>query len=116
MLTAECDEAAVLAYASALAVDCQASLTVVEVLAESTPETERGLFSRPAGRANDREQEERLEQLVSGLRDRLHVQTKVLVGRPSQAVIQEVVDNGHDLMLKPAEGTSSAGGSSFRRQ
>ena len=106
MLTAECDEAAVLAYASALAVDCQASLTVVEVLAESTPETEEGVSSPDQLEERMTEnRRERLEQLVSGLRDRLHVQTKVLVGRPSQAVIQEVVDNGHDLMLKPAEGT-----------
>ena len=106
MLTAECDEAAVLAYATALAVDCQASLTVVEVLAESTPETEEGVSSPDQLEERMTEnRRERLEQLVSGLRDRLHVQTKVLVGRPSQAVIQEVVDNGHDLMLKPAEGT-----------
>ncbi|MCB1858759.1 MAG: monovalent cation:proton antiporter-2 (CPA2) family protein [Gammaproteobacteria bacterium] len=107
VLTADCDEEGVLAYTAALAADCLASLTVVELLADTRLGVEEGVSS--PDELEDRmmkSRRERLEKLVAGLRDGLQVQTKVLVGRPPQVITREVAANGHGLVLKPAEGVS----------
>ena len=48
-----------------------------------------------------------MEELVAQWRERLDVQTKVLVGRSHEAITREVVSNSRDLVLKAAEGGRS---------
>ena len=104
VLTPGFDEASVLGYASALASDNHAALTVVEVLAETTASIEEGVSSPDELEERMVEnRRRRLEELVIGLGGDVAVQTKVLVGRPHEEVAREVVSNGHDLVLKPTE-------------
>ena len=108
VLTPGVDETAALNNAAALAEDNRAALTVVEVLSEATADAERdehGLSS-PDELEEEMAQSRsrRLEELVTRLRERLDVQTKVLVGRPHEEIAQEVVSNGRDLVLKAEEG------------
>lgn len=55
-----------------------------------------------------KEKEERLEQLAASLREKgLDVSTKVLQGRFSMALIQEVLSCGHDLVIRTPKGVRS---------
>lgn len=104
VLTPGCDEASLLGYAFAMAVDSHASLTVVEVLAETVEAAEEGISS--PDQLDDRLLENsrrRLEDLVVGLGEGVAIQTKVLLGRPYREIIREVLSGGQDLVLKPAE-------------
>ena len=107
VLTPGCDEASLLSYAFALAADNHASLTVVEVLAESVEAAEEGISS--PDELEDRMVESsrrRLEALVVGHGEGVMIPTKVLLGRPYREIIREVLAGGQDLVLKPAESGS----------
>jgi len=108
VLTPGVDETAVLDHAAALAEDNRAALTVVEILSEATSGVERDEHGVSSPDELDEEmaasRRRRLGELVSQLRERLDVQTKVLVGRPYEAITREVASNDRDLVLKAAEG------------
>jgi monovalent cation:proton antiporter-2 (CPA2) family protein len=108
VLTPGVDETAALDHAGALAEDNRAGLTVVEVLSEATAGVERDEHGVSSPDELDEEtaarRRRRLEELVSHLRERFEVQTKLLVGRPHEAITREVVSNERDLVLKAAEG------------
>jgi nucleotide-binding universal stress UspA family protein len=108
VLTPDVDETAALNHAAALAEDNRAGLTVVEVLSEATAGVERdkhGVSSPDElDEAMAASRRKRLDDLVSQLRERPDVQTKLLVGRPHEAITREVVSNERDLVLKAAEG------------
>jgi len=107
ILTPGIDETATLDYAAVLAADCRAALTVAEVLTDATSAVDHGVSSPDE---LDEEMAEsrrgRLEERVARLRENgdLDVQTKVLVGKPHEEVVREVVANGRDLVLKTAQG------------
>ena len=104
VLTPDCDESPLLRYASAMALDSHAVLTVVNVLAETAESAGEGVSS-PDELENRMVENERrrLEDLVAGLGESVAIQTRVLIGRPHQEIVREVLSNGHDLVLKPAE-------------
>ncbi|MCG6860373.1 MAG: monovalent cation:proton antiporter-2 (CPA2) family protein [Chromatiaceae bacterium] len=108
VLTPGIDETAALEHAAVLAEDNRAALTVVEVLSEVTADVERDEQGVSSPDELDEEmaasRRRRLEDLVSHLRGRLEVQTKLLFGRPHEAITREVVSNERDLVLKAAEG------------
>jgi len=105
VLTPDVDETAILNYAAAMASDSRAALTVVEVLAETTPGIEEVVSSPDELEEKMVESRgRRLEALITGLREGVEVRTKVLVGRTNEEITREVNDRGHDLVLKPAEG------------
>jgi monovalent cation:proton antiporter-2 (CPA2) family protein len=108
VLTPGVDETAALDHAAALAEDNGAALTVVEVLSEATAGVDRDEHGVSSPDELDEEiaasRRRRLAELVSQLRERLDVQTKLLVGRPHEAIAREVVSNDRDLVLKGAEG------------
>ena len=105
VLTPGIDETATLDYAATLANDNQAGLTVVEVLTEASAGVERGVSSPDELEEQMTEsRRRRIEELVIPLRENCDIQTKVLVGRPHEAITREVVSNERDLVLKAAEG------------
>lgn len=105
VLTPGVDETAILGYASALAEDSQATLTVVEVLAESSTGAEQGVSSPDELEEQMIEnRRRRLEGLVVRLHVGLDVQTKVLAGKPHEEIAREVISNSRDLVLKAVEG------------
>ncbi len=105
VLTADVDETAALGYAATLAEDHRSALTVVEVLTETSTDVEQGVSSPDELEEQMSEnRRRRLEALVARLNVGLDIQTKVLVGRPHEAITREVVSNGRDLVLKATEG------------
>ncbi|MCG6868169.1 MAG: universal stress protein, partial [Gammaproteobacteria bacterium] len=86
--------------------DCRAALTVAEVLTDATSVVDQGVSCPDE---LDEEMTEsrrrRLEERVARLREDgdLEVRTKVLVGKPHEEVVREVVANGRDLVLKTAQ-------------
>jgi monovalent cation:proton antiporter-2 (CPA2) family protein len=108
VLTSDVDETAALNHAAALAEDNRAALTVVEVLSETTANVERDEHGVSSPEELDKEmatgRRRRLEELVAQLRERLDIRTRVLVGRPHEAIAREVISNDRDLVLKAAEG------------
>ncbi len=105
VLTPGVDETAILGYASALAEDNQAALTVVEVLTESSTDAEQGVSSPDELEEQMMDnRRRRLEELVVRLYVGLNVQTKVLVGKPHEEITREVISNSRDLVLKAVEG------------
>ncbi len=104
ILTPGQDQAALLSYAATLAADNRSSLTVAEILTENLAGVEEGVSSPDELEEHMVEsRRRRLEVTVSQLTLEIHVQTKVLVGKPHEAITQEVVSNGRDLVLKAAE-------------
>jgi voltage-gated potassium channel Kch/nucleotide-binding universal stress UspA family protein len=101
------DETAALEHAAALAQDNGAALTVAEVLSEVAASVERDEHGVSSPDELDEEmaasRRRRLEKLVSRMLKRLHIQTKVLVGCPHEAITREVVSNDRDLVLKASE-------------
>jgi len=108
VMTPGVDETAALDHAAALAEDNRAVLTVTEVLSEATAGVERDAHGISSPDELDEEmaasRRKRLEELVSHLRGRLDVQTKLLAGKPHEAIAREVVSDERDLVLKAAEG------------
>lgn len=104
VLTPGDDEEAILGYAAVLAEDNRSTLTVVEVLTEATTGVEQGVSSPDELEEQMTESRlRRLETLVARLNTDQDIETKVLVGRPHEAITSEVVTNGRDLVLKAAE-------------
>jgi len=107
VMTPGCDESSLLRYASAMAADCHASLTVVEVLVETAETAEEGVSSPDELESRMVENtRRRLEDLVAGLGENVAIQARVLIGRVHQEIVREVFANGHDLVLKPAQPAS----------
>ena len=99
------DEAATLDYAASLATDNGAALTVVEVLTETGAHLEQNVSSPDELEEQMTEQRRRrLEALTASLNADIDIETKVLTGRPHEAITREVVANERDLVLKAAEG------------
>ena len=97
---------AALERAVALAINNQANLTVVEIVDEIPPDTK--LFDRVMS-PNDlqakmvEEHRQRLEELVTPWRENVDIQIDVLSGIPFLEIIQEVLRNNRDLVIKTAE-------------
>jgi len=105
VLTPGVDEMAILGYAAALAEDHRSDLTVAEVLTENSGGVEHGVSSPDELEEQMMEsRRRRLEALVARSNVSFSVQTKVLTGRPYEAITREVVSNGQDLVLKAGEG------------
>lgn len=108
VMTPGVDETTALDHASSLAEDSRADLTVVEVLSEAAAGVERDAHGVSSPDELDQEmaasRHSRLDELVSRRRERLDVQTKLLVGRSHEAITREVVSNERDLVIKAAEG------------
>lgn len=106
VITPSVDCKPALERAVTLAENNQARLTVVDVA-----ERVRAGIGMPVGGpiATDlqaaivAESERQLATLVESYRQRIEIQTKVLVGTPFLEVIREVLRNGRDLVIKIAE-------------
>ncbi|MCU7929439.1 MAG: monovalent cation:proton antiporter-2 (CPA2) family protein [Candidatus Thiodiazotropha sp. (ex Codakia rugifera)] len=105
VMTPGIDELTTLEYAAALAEDSGAALTVAEILTEVSSSIE-GSVSSPDELEQYMKEDRRirLDALVARLHVELDIQTKVLVGRPHEEIVREVVANERDLVLKAAEG------------
>ena len=86
----------------------QARLTVCGVVERITQEVravDRIILPTEIQRAAQRERYDELGVLVDQVaRARSGIGRKVLVGSPSQEVVQAVMDNGYDLLVKSAQG------------
>ena len=105
VLTPGIDVATTLDYAASLAADNRAALTVVEVLTEG--ETNLGENVSSPDELEEQMTESRrrhLQALTAHLHTDIDIQTKVLVGRPHEAISREVIANDRDLVMKMAEG------------
>lgn len=102
--TASADDRA-LERAVRLAQNNAARLTVALCVEEATEgewgvELQRGIVAGS---------QQRLDQIVEPARDQgLLIETRVLVGRPFLELIKQVLRDGHDLVMKTAQGTSRA--------
>jgi len=105
ILTPGQDQTSLLSYAATLAADNRSSLTAAEILTENLADREEGVSSLEELEEQMVEsRRQSLEVTVSRLTLEIDVQTKVLVGKPHEAITREVVSNGRDLVLKAAEG------------
>ena len=89
-----------------LAEENQASLTVVEVVARLTSGIgmpEGGPISADLQAVLVSEHAQGLETLVEPYRNRIDIQTRILVGVPFLELIRDVLRNGHDLVIKSPE-------------
>jgi nucleotide-binding universal stress UspA family protein len=89
-----------------LAQNNQASLTTVAIAPQVAARIQMPRSGPSAAElqgkiANDRAQ--RLEALVAPYRERVEIQTKVLVGVPFLEIIREVLRNGRDLVIRTPE-------------
>ncbi len=89
-----------------LAENNQARLTVIDVTEHVTagigmPEGGSSSADLQAAIVSAHEQE--LDSLVEPYRQRVNVQTRVLIGTPFLEIIREVLRNGRDLVIKTAE-------------
>jgi nucleotide-binding universal stress UspA family protein len=92
--------------AVSLAENNQANLTVIvvaPVVIAGIGMPEGGPISAELQAATVNSDTQELEALVEPYRQRIKVETKVLVGTPFLEVIREVVRNGRDLVIKMAE-------------
>jgi len=95
-----------LARALTLAINNQASLTVIEVIDEIPPNTtlfERTLSSIDLQTEIITEHKNQLQALVAPLGHDIEIKVKVLTGILFLEVIYEVLRNGHDLVFKTTE-------------
>jgi len=101
---------ATLERAVTLAERNQAELTVIEVIEKLSREERMLNKSRHDVDLMEiaaQESSKRLESLITPLQSEgLRVKTKVLFGTPFLEIIREVLRNGHDLVMKTAEGKS----------
>lgn len=108
--------------AARLAREGGASITAVDALEPIPPLGVSSIadFGAPLLTANEiadrlhEERRQRLEQAVAPLaREGLKATSKVLWGSPFLAIVREVLAEGHDLVLRTAEGRTRFGGPSF---
>jgi nucleotide-binding universal stress UspA family protein len=100
----ECRRA--LERAATLAENNQANLTVITVTPSinasiGMPEGGSNSTDLQATIANSHKQE--LENLVEPYRERIEIETRVLIGTPFLEIIREVLRNAHDLVIKCPE-------------
>jgi nucleotide-binding universal stress UspA family protein len=95
-----------LARAVTLAKNNQAALTLIDV----APRITAGIGMPDGGPVSTRlqsallaERGESLKSLIEPYRQRLDIQSKVLMGTPFLEIIREVMRNGHDLVIKAPE-------------
>ncbi|SFN06748.1 universal stress protein [Dokdonella immobilis] len=105
-----CEEAASqdasILRAVSLAENNQAELTVIDVV----PAVSEGFRMRFGGRTSNDPvasmvdaSRKRIEALIEPYAERLKIRVDVLVGRTYLEAIRVVLENGHDLLIKPAE-------------
>lgn len=102
----EGDESAAFQRALNLAKNNQARLKVISVFEPPRSRTDKNLLDLLIG-----EQREHLEGLVenSDLPE-VDIEIKVLAGKPFLEIIREVIQYGHDLLIKPVENESQVYG------
>lgn len=97
-----------LAHVIGLATRTGAHLTMVDVMEDLPPATSiiKDTLDIQLLRSDAiRERKEQMEATVRELDgDPVQIATKVLTGNPPIAIIREVLENGHDLVAKPAMG------------
>lgn len=106
VVTHDSDIETTLERAVMLADNNQAELTVVDVIKEIPANTKlpgkvlsvRDLQARLVASG-----QQRLEELILPYSEKLTIETKVLVGIPFIAIIREVLEKGHDLVIKSAK-------------
>jgi len=101
------DDPMALECAATLAGNNQAQLTVVEVMDE-LPSTvgaaSDSVSPETLQEAMLEERRERLGRLVEPIRKNIHVNTKVLAGKPFLEIIREVLQGQRDLVMKSVQG------------
>ena len=102
------DQAWAITRAVSLAEDKQADLTILDVI--PTEVVTAGIGSTPGGPISSKLQKavmadryEQLEALVKSHKQGRNIRLKVLVGKTFLEVIRAVLENGYDLVIKPAE-------------
>jgi nucleotide-binding universal stress UspA family protein len=106
VLTRRGDQGCVLARSVNLGESNQARLrvvTVAEKISVGMGIPEGGPISEELQNGLLRDSEELLENAVRPFRDRVDIETRVLVGTPFLEVIREVLSSKHDLVVKTAE-------------
>ena len=89
-----------------LAENNQANLTVITVapsISAGIGMPEGGPISTDLQAATVNSHKQELENLVEPYRQRIKIETKVLIGTPFLEIIREVLRNAHDLMIKCPE-------------
>jgi nucleotide-binding universal stress UspA family protein len=89
-----------------LAENNQASLTVASVIERIAPSAnlpDDAPQSADIEAAISKERMQKIEPLLAPYNQRVALHTKLLAGTPFLAIIHEVVDNGHDLVIKTPE-------------
>jgi nucleotide-binding universal stress UspA family protein len=100
----ECKPA--LERAVTLAENNQANLTVITVappISASIGMHEGGPISTELQAATVNSHKQALENLVESSRQRINIETRVLIGTPFLEIIREVLRNAHDLLIKCPE-------------
>ena len=100
------NDTSALEHAAKLAINNQASLTVVAVIDEIPPNTK--LFERTMSPVDVQimivaEHHKKLEEMISSFSKKIKINSKVLTGISFLEVIYEVLRNRHDLVFKTAE-------------
>lgn len=103
--------------AVALAGENKAELTVFQVV-EQLPRDYSIMITSQAEeemimKLGVREHVHNLEKMVSGVRERIRITVKVVVGREYLEVIKEVLRNGHDLVMKTVRSKGGVKGALF---
>ncbi|MFO8240198.1 MAG: universal stress protein [Dissulfuribacterales bacterium] len=105
------DQASAVSRAVSLAENNQADLTIVDVI--PTQILTAGIGLLPGGPTSDQlhaavESDHRrvLESMIQPFSERLQVQLIVLVGKTYLETIRAILQNGYDLLIKPAENPS----------
>jgi len=106
VISTDATDNGVLDHAVKLALNNQASLTVVEVIDEIPPNTH--FFEGTQSPIHIQslivaEHQKKLDEMILPLSEKINIKSKVLTGILFLEVIYEVLRNGHDLVLKMAE-------------
>ena len=102
------DHPAALERAITLAKNNQAALTVCAVVDAVPAEMQMAITAVTPTELCDiavTEKRDRLEEIVKDIaEDEMSIESKVLAGKPFIEIIRQVLGNGHDLVIKSAEG------------
>jgi len=111
------DHSAALKCAVGLAKNNQASLTLVDIVESIPAELQIAITAVTPNELCDiavAEKRKELRQIISTISyEEIAVEEDVLVGKPFIEIIRQVLGNGHDLVIKCAEGALSARGILF---
>jgi universal stress protein E len=105
------DQASTIARAVSLAVNNQADLTIVDVIPTQVVTAGIGLppggpISEDLRAAVESDHRKVMESMVQPFSEHLQVRLDVLVGKTYLEAIRAVLENGYDLLIKPAENPS----------